>query len=176
MKETSILAKNREGMIVGLKSGYPVTDSDPGKSIQLLRFYDYLHRAFGCLMSLKMHRIILSGKLVYDHLRYLPHYAMNDIGCQSVFVGEVLCVGRAARGMGLGKEMVKKSMEVAKDKFGCEAYFACLTGIYSQGIYAKLGFTTMREVVYEEYRDRNGDAVINDAREHKLCRTVYKML
>ncbi len=30
----------------------------------------------------------------------------------------------------------------------CEAYFACISGIYSQEIYRDLGFTVLREMGY----------------------------
>ena len=41
------------------------------------------------------------GKDVEKELRYHPTYAMEDIGVGSLFVGELLCVSRKIRGLGL---------------------------------------------------------------------------
>ncbi len=84
-------------------------------------------------------------------------------------------VSKKARGLGLGKEMIKMSIEIGR-QLGCELYFACVSGIYSQKIFRDLDFTLMKEITYEDVKDRRGKTILNDTREHKKCQTVYLRL
>lgn len=46
--------------------------------------------------------------VVFNKLRYDPHLAMEDLGCISIYVGDVLAVSPKARGLGLAGELVKR--------------------------------------------------------------------
>ena len=108
-------------------------------------------------------------------LRYDPHMAMEDQGIKKIFVGEFLSVSASQRGMKLGRVMMMQSMEIAREK-ECEGYFAVLSGIYSQKIYEDLGFSWMKELVYADWKDKAGNIILDDMREHKSMITAYKKL
>ena len=108
-------------------------------------------------------------------LRYDPHLAMEDQAIKKIFVGEMLSVAGSQRGMKLGTVMMIQSMEIAREK-DCEGYFAALSGIYSQKIYKDLGFSWMKELVYANFKDKDGNVILDDTREHKFMVTAYKKL
>ena len=110
---------------------------------------------------------------LHNTLRYDPHMAMEDQGIKKIFVGEVLSVAASQRGMKLGMVMMMQSMEIAREK-ECEGYFAVLSGIYSQKIYEDLGFSWMKELVYADFKDKAGNIILDDMREHKSMITAYK--
>ena len=76
-----------------------------------------------------------------------------------------------ARGLGLGKKLVQRSIDIAKEN-DCEYYFSLLTGIYSQKIYRDLGFRQMLELRFADHKDKYGNLVVCDAREHKSAVTM----
>ena len=111
----------------------------------------------------------------YNTARSDPHLAMEDQGIKKIFFGDILCVASSARGMKLGTVMTLQSMEIAKEK-ECEGYFALLSGIYSQKIYKDLSFSWMKEMVYANFKDNDGNIVLDDTREHKSMITAFKKL
>ena len=119
----------------------------------------------GMHLSVALHNIV----------RYDPHLAMEDQGIKKIFIGDFLCVASSARGMKLGTVMTLQSMEIAKEK-ECEGYFALLSGIYSQKIYKDLSFSWMKEMVYANFKDNDGNIVLDDTREHKSMITAFKKL
>ena len=84
-------------------------------------------------------------------------------------------MGPRARGLGLGKKLVRKSMDIARD-LGCEYYFAYLSGIFSQKIYRDLGGVLMKEVAYADYNDKWGNEVFTENGVHKTAQTMYVKL
>ena len=122
----------------------------------------------------KMYKHELMSEMFCDKIRYVPEYVLEDLACSRVYFAEMLCVAKDHRGIGLGREMVMQSMDVARDMMGCEAYFAVVSSIYSQKIYSDLGFETLVELKYEDFRDKYGKVLIKDGREHTLVRSVYK--
>ena len=80
-------------------------------------------------------------------------------------------VSSKARGLGLGKKLVRRSIEIGREN-NCEFYFSLLTGIYSQKIYRDLGFSSMLELKYDEHKDKYGNLVVCDGREHKSAITM----
>ena len=49
-------------------------------------------------------------------------------------------------------------------------------GKYSRRIFEKLGHTILSEVVYDEFRDENGELYLKDTREHNSAITCLKEL
>ncbi len=80
---------------------------------------------------------------------------------------------REYRGMGLGFELLRLTMDVAR-ALKCDHYFSSGSGIYSQKIFADAGFVVMRFMKYKNIVDRrNPDRrVLNDTREHTHVNTV----
>ena len=61
-----------------------------------------------CLLPNKVAQLYSLMIMMYDDLRYDPHMAMEDIGCDMIYVGDILGVSKKARGLGLGKELIKR--------------------------------------------------------------------
>ena len=57
-----------------------------------------------------------------------------------------------------------------------EYMYVCVTGEYSAKIFLKLGYTLDSEFLYENFRDRNGEEILADTREHKKMRVLYTKL
>ena len=123
----------------------------------------------------KLYRLHELCRMSRDLCRYTPHKAMEDLDAESVFVGDVLCVGSKARRMGLGSELVRRSRELAEG-FGSEVYFVKATGVRSQALFDKAGFNVLREYEYDKILDKYGRILINDAREHKVVKTMFVRL
>lgn len=78
-------------------------------------------------------------------------------------------------GLGLGKELLRRSLEMGRRE-GCDYYFACVTGIYSQKIFADAGFEDVRRLDYGEFRDGRGNLVVDLNGEHTHAQTVKMRL
>ena len=83
---------------------------------------------------------------------------------------------------GLGTEVCRRSEELAAE-LGCTYTYvaatgeqltmtyslpdkSCFIGLYSQRVFEKLGHTVINRVMYEEFRDENGELNLKDTREH----------
>ena len=97
---------------------------------------------------------------------------MEDLGVDSVFEGEILAVRRTERGLGLSREMLRVSMEVA-ESLGCQTYYAGVSGIYSQRIFQDAGFQVLREVNYADMKDERGRTLLEDIGEHSKVQFVF---
>lgn len=49
------------------------------------------------------------------------------IYCFQIFVGDLLCVSSKVQGLGLGSEMVRRSMDIARER-GHTHYMTCASG------------------------------------------------
>ena len=134
-----------------------------------------LLKYFSRFMSKTSIKWLLFNDAMYNTLRYNPHLAMEDQGIGKIFMGEILSVAGSQRGMKLGTIMMMQSMELAKER-ECDGYFAALSGIYSQKLYKDLGFSWMKELVYADFRDEEGNVILDDTGEHKSAITAYKTL
>ena len=137
--------------------------------------YKTILKHFSKMMSKTTIKSMQTSDALHKSLRYDPHLAMEDQAIKKIFVGEMLSVAGSQRGMKLGTVMMIQSMEIAREK-ECEGYFAALSGIYSQKIYKDLGFSWMNELVYANFKDKDGNLILDDTREHKSLVTAYKKL
>ena len=71
--------------------------------------------------------------LFFDDVRYGNNFAFEEIeNLTKLYHGKAVTVGSKARGMGLGKELIKQTNKIALDK-GCSHVYIAATSIYSQG-------------------------------------------
>ena len=89
-----------------------------------------------------------------------------------IYFGQAVCVGKEARGKGLGEELIQRCNQIAKAN-ECEYTYLLASGKYSQAIFAKIGYKVLKEFMYEELVDPYGKAIIWDYREHKITQLVY---
>ncbi len=156
-----IVARNASNKIMGVKLGFTVSAGDKEHEFSHLPWLRHLYWALP--KSVEETNTIMW--FFERKFRYHPSYALEDLKVRRMFVGEILAVSKKARGLGLGKEMLRKSMEVAKAA-NCEAYFSGLSSIYSQKIYKDLGFTVFREMSYKDVKSKSGKPLLNDTGEH----------
>ena len=75
----------------------------------------------------------------FDLIHYSKDYCAKEVPTATkVYNGHSVSVLSEGRGKGLGKELVRRSMDLAKDN-GCSHMYILATGIYSQAIFRKLG-------------------------------------
>ncbi len=74
-----------------------------------------------------------------DAASYTKHNCIKEVpNCTKVYNGHSVSVSRDGRGRGLGKELIRRSMDLAKNN-GCSHMYIFATGIYSQAIFDQLG-------------------------------------
>ena len=86
-------------------------------------------------------------------------------------MGHSLSVKSEARGLGIGKELIRRTMALAKEK-ECSIVYILTTSIYSQAIFKSLGFRVLQEMAYDEFKDYDGTPFFRDMREHKKAQVV----
>ena len=84
--------------------------------------------------------ITLGMTLKFLHsVRYGKSYAFQDLPQATKFYhGHSLTVARSARGLGLGKELISRTMKIAKER-ECSHVYILATSLYSQRIFQTLG-------------------------------------
>ncbi|VDM57413.1 unnamed protein product [Angiostrongylus costaricensis] len=73
---------------------------------------------------------------------------------------DILCVAGDAKGRGLGKELVQRAVKIARAE-GCEWVTAVATAAASQAIFSQLGFKTIYQIPFANFRE-NGVVVFNN--------------
>ena len=120
-------------------------------------------------------KLIKLGQMLnfFESFRYGNKFAFEDIeNVEKFYHGKSLTVGSKARGMGLGKELIKQTNKIALDK-GCSHVYIAATSIYSQAIFRKTGFKILHQRPYDEFMDRDSKTpFFTDMREHKSCQVV----
>ena len=158
--------------VKGMKIGRAVANTDKkDPALPTATMIKY----FSKIMSKRWIKFMLMGDALKDVMHYNPHMVMEEQEIKKVFMGEILAVAESARGMRLGTALTLQSMELAKEK-ECEGYFAGLTGIYSQKIYRELDFSFEKELIYAEFKDKDGNIPFHDTLEHTSMKTAFKKL
>lgn len=172
-KPHSILAKNKNGEIVGMRLGYTKSRSDPKRTLGVLKVFNYL----GWIMPKKAMKLYYLLEWFDEEIRYNPHKAMDDIGVDKLYNAVLLCVSKSFRGRGLGKELLNRSIDIAREE-GCEAMYVVATGKYSQAIFEKAGFTCFIKRVYADVKGPNGSNLFDkeNTREHERIKATYKKI
>ena len=113
------------------------------------------------------------GGLLAD-LHYDPASIFKDLQFpDKIYFACNLTVDRECRGMGLGEELVLRSVQRSKED-GCNFTHVLVTSIYSQKIFAKAGFKTMYELPYKDYEyDSKGRLFMGDTGIHEVIRAIY---
>ncbi len=165
----SIIALNSNDEVMGVKLGYTVSAGEKKHPFNYMPWLRHLYWA----LPKSMEEANTAMWFFEEKFRYHPNYALEDLKVKKMFEGEILGVSKKARGLGLGKEMLRMSMALAKEA-KCEAYFSGVSGVYSQKIYRDMGFTVFRELLYADVKTKSGKSLLNDTREHtKLLNVCF---
>ncbi|CAG9583026.1 unnamed protein product [Danaus chrysippus] len=79
----------------------------------------------------------------------------QTFGVDRVLECRIVSVSEHARGRGLAKELMKRSIQIAMDH-GFKLFKVDATGAYSQRICSSLGLRVLQKVRYSEHCDQNG--------------------
>ncbi|VDM57412.1 unnamed protein product [Angiostrongylus costaricensis] len=73
---------------------------------------------------------------------------------------DIICVADEAKGHGLGKELTKRAINVARSE-GCEWVVTAATAAASQAVFTRMGFETFYEIPFSNFCE-NGTVVFNN--------------
>lgn len=124
-------------------------------------------------MPKKLFSMLNSIKLVQD-LNYGKNAAFEDLeDAERIEFSQCICVASKARGLGLGSELIKRGLAIAKEH-GCQYTYQMATNIYSQNImHACENGSILHEVKYEDYKfDKGGREFMADPRENKVLQVI----
>lgn len=159
-KRFSIIAKDKTGKIIGTRLGDVISfdniEPDPN--------YRWMYR-----LPFGTPKVFYNLGLVQKFLDQIPfgcdHYRsqMKDNGYNNFYKGYSLCVSKKFRGNSLGKELIVRSMDVAKES-GCGNMIVLCTGIYTKKIYEDLNFIKVAELEYKNFK--KGSAIFSNTEPH----------
>ncbi|KAJ8872205.1 hypothetical protein PR048_025807 [Dryococelus australis] len=89
----------------------------------------------------------------------------NKYGIDRFFDVRIITVHGSMRGKGIGKALLEKSLQMAKERGYKLVHIEC-TGIYSARIAEQLGMECVFRIPYIEYKDQNGQLVFNVPEPH----------
>ena len=113
-------------------------------------------------------------KLRDDVLKFNPKYLFEQFkDADKICEGLVLCVARNGRRKGIGLELVKKSLELART-LKCDYYVTMATSNYSQKLFIeKFNFECSRQISYKDHTiDERGRPFLDNTAEHESIKIL----
>ena len=113
----------------------------------------------------------------YENVQHFgKDYAFKDLPqATKIYFCLGLAVKDTYRGLGLGKELIQRSNDIAKT-FGCSHAYVEATSIYSQVILEDLDFEKLHEHPYEKFKRKDGSNFFTGMKEHKVHQVMFKDL
>ncbi|GMR55644.1 hypothetical protein PMAYCL1PPCAC_25839, partial [Pristionchus mayeri] len=138
---TSVVVRHENGEVVGVRlSGYEDRHGETAP---------YEHYSFGPILS-QIAKIIT--KLNEGKWGLIP----DDI--TRLFDIKLISVAERWRGRGIGKELLIFGLDAAREA-GAGGAYAEAVSVVSQGLFAKNGYSVIREIVHEDWLDKDGKQV-----------------
>ena len=100
---------------------------------------------------------------------------MKKLNCSEMYTVEFLSVSRSARGKGIGTRLVIEGEKEAKER-GAQCGRVFTTSKYSAKIFSNLGWSEMARLKYEDFKDAQGNRILNDTGDHDVMVTYNKQL
>merc|ERR1712080_195620 len=167
---TSLMATDKDGKMIGLRLGAKQIKKKALFQYKILEWYAWLLPFF--VWEFLFGKIAHSLRLMREVGTMPPAKTFQLLGCEQFYEGFSVVVAKDARVRGLGTELVRRSMELAENH-GCEYMHIMATGEYSSKIFFRLNFTLENEYEYKNFKDFDGNTLLNDTREHKYGRVFY---
>uniref|UniRef100_A0A2A4J4D3 aralkylamine N-acetyltransferase n=1 Tax=Heliothis virescens TaxID=7102 RepID=A0A2A4J4D3_HELVI len=99
----------------------------------------------------------------------------NTFQVDKILECRIISVDQQARGRGLAKELMARSIDIAKEN-GFKLFKADATGAYSQRICSSLGMEIIRTVRYADYRDASGTPVFDVPPPHNALAIMVRKI
>merc|ERR1711935_490846 len=172
-QEGSVAAYDQEGKLMGARLAQIEDSSDWGSWLAVKIFHSLSHLP-PVLLPKVMKTLPVFFKLI-DQVEYDVYKMFKSLKTNRIYDGRVVCSARSHGVKGLGTELVNRGNELAKTK-GCTHTFILATGNYSTKLFQNMGYTQLKTLVYDEFRDKNGELYLKGTREHISCSTFIKEL
>lgn len=104
-----------------------------------------------------------------------PVDLLKELGSETLFIGELLCVSQQHRGQGLGQKLLSKSVDLAREQ-NCDNYASLATAIHSQRIFQSMGFSCKTEKSYQECSSLKASSKFEAFLPHSSAKVFYKSL
>ncbi|GMR55643.1 hypothetical protein PMAYCL1PPCAC_25838, partial [Pristionchus mayeri] len=88
---------------------------------------------------------------------------------------KLISVAEKCRGLGIGKELLVFGLDAAREE-GAGGAYAEAVSVVSQGLFAKNGYSVIREIVHEEWLDEEGKQVFVCPDGTKSVQLVFKRI
>ncbi|XP_034255898.1 dopamine N-acetyltransferase [Thrips palmi] len=111
--------------------------------------------------------------LLYSVNRRLDLFAAFNV--DRIFECRILSVDHRYRGRGLARTLLARSLQAAKDA-GFQLVKEDATGLFSQRAAESMGFQTLHEMPYEEYKNEDGGIAFPTEDPHKTLKIMVKQL
>lgn len=95
--------------------------------------------------------------------------------CQQLYTVCILCVEGDSRGRGLGARLVSRAQQVASAR-GCDCAAVIVSSLYSERIFSKLHYTSLKQIRYSELVDGKGRRLVGETGEHKNIALLFRKL
>lgn len=154
---TCTIAEDADGNLAGLRLAMPKTPEDV-KSMNVKNPKKTIDRMW---------------RMVYDIA--VAANAFERYGVDKIMQSMVLSVDGKYRGKGLGTQLYAENMKLAKD-LGYKVYVCDCTSLFSAKACLKLGFETIFEIAYSDYKNDKGVQIFKPNAPHDKIRVLAKVL
>jgi len=176
---SSIMALDVEGRVLGVRIGAVIRRSDYGPWLEewilgiLTLFPFILPKEWNIRQRL------------FDLLGFSPSRMVAQLmqgegksreqETRGLYVGKILCSARWHGLRGLGEELLRRAEKLSQS-LGCSHTYALVTGNYSAAIFDRLGYTKLKTLEYDKFRNADNQLLLLDVREHREAAVYLRAL
>ena len=170
LKETlkdrcSLAALDNQGQILAVRLGKVARKSDWTSRFIMILFYIAIKYCCCCCLGQETrYKFNVLFKL-FERMDYDVYNYFSKYNCTTIYDDKGLASARSHGIRGLGTELTKRAEDLSRQR-GCTHACALATGKYSIRVFEKLGYTALNRLVYNDFRDKNGELYLKDTREH----------
>lgn len=132
-----------------------------------------VEKAYQHLQSIDDKKFTTIFEFLYSH--NLAVNLFDKFNVDRIFELRILSVDQNYRGQGIARSLVNESERVAAEN-GFKLVKLDATSLFTQKLSATLGFITASEKRFDEYRNENGEVIIQVEPPHVSTKIMYKLL